>query len=1162
MGEQAHHEVHVCSGTNPRKCQDIGDSILLILGSFILLNVGINVVTLLWRHLKSSLRILFHHFFPKDKQPGGIGSHALCMRCSADPKNLCSRASPRFHYCPSFLLRHTNHLDSWIPDTNDEKASGCCWMPPQCGHAGAPTEAPCGLWKEGMMGTGEAARVTTLKAKASLLSRPAAPSQFQKMSKLDMVPLRLPHENKTKTPAQAQTHTEAHTPEHPPVHTETQSPAHSPECAHSQTKGLKHASAQAPAHAKAQTPAPNPTHTPTPTPAHMSAHLSVQTLPHTPAPTLASTPHATTHTSAHTAAQVPTRSPSQDSEHASAYSLMLGPEHTSAHGPAYTPVQSHLIHTHSPTPAPTPAPVLAPTPVPVQISSPASAPALVMALTTTPVPAPVPITTTDPILTPISPSLATLSHSSTAGHVVYDARRVKQNIFHMCSPQSSGYSRKGLDTLSKPQEGQGLMSSGSPEQTSKQHSGDSAKAPAGSILGYLELGNMEWKISDNAKDKLSQPKTFPYCRFHPSSSENTDSQAPVYPKFLVYSQDATPSKPCFHSPSTVQSTLSTLTPPCTLSLPLVSPRSFVLPQPTNPRKPSILIQTPTFLPAPKSPQSISSSQFPIPPQFATISQTLVQPQHPELHNSLGLIQDPGFQKPSCPSKDSRMPRNPDLTLNPGPHRSSELTQDLGLHRYPSLAQDPGLRMFPGLTQDRYLCKNISPSQDSGLHKNSSIAQETGSKKILNPTQGASVFRSPCLIQPLVLHKNTPFTQTPDLQKGSDFMQDSGACRNLELNQGTVVYKSQDISQATDLQKSPGPSPDSKDNKSTDNVQDSAAHRHPGLPQDSGPQKRPYFAQDSEVSKCSELTQQSDLSKNPGLGLHKGSGLTQDSGDYKNPSLIQDAGVCRVPGCSQDSDHHKSPGLTQDTKVEKKFKPTQDTGIYRTPKHSQDSNLHKCSRNNQDPGPCKDSALAQDSSHPKTPGLSRDSGLHRDPCLISDPGLHKNPSFVPGTESVQVLGPLQIPKSTLSPRKIIVSEKPQKDDAEQHVTWTSSPLNQNSSPSKIRMISNNLQTFSEVPVLIELQPPSRRAGSRDWVYHPVETVSPDCQNYRQMSMPPKMNWKCHCPGPGTRVGHVVSDARQRQTVVGRDKCEALFPRRLRQEAPSNSGRPSRSGGIRM
>lgn len=46
MDGRAHHGAQVCSGTNPRKCQELGDSILLILGSFILLNVGINVVTL------------------------------------------------------------------------------------------------------------------------------------------------------------------------------------------------------------------------------------------------------------------------------------------------------------------------------------------------------------------------------------------------------------------------------------------------------------------------------------------------------------------------------------------------------------------------------------------------------------------------------------------------------------------------------------------------------------------------------------------------------------------------------------------------------------------------------------------------------------------------------------------------------------------------------------------------------------------------------------------------------------------------------------------------------------------------------------------------------------------------------------------------------------
>ena len=94
-----------------------------------------------------------------------------------------------------------------------------------------------------------------------------------------------------------------------------------------------------------------------------------------------------------------------------------------------------------------------------------------------------------------------------------------------------------------------------------------------------------------------------------------------------------------------------------------------------------------------------------------------------------------------------------------------------------------------------------------------------------------------------------------------------------------------------------------------------------------------------------------------------------------------------------------------------------------------------------------------------------------------------------------------------------------------------------------MTYNDLQTFSEVPVLIELQSSSWRAGSQDWVYHPVDTVPPACQNYRQMSTPPKTSWKPYRPGSGTRLGHGVLDARQRQFRAGRDKCEALSPRRL-------------------
>ncbi|XP_073089049.1 uncharacterized protein SPEM3 isoform X3 [Manis javanica] len=222
MDGRAHHGAQVCSGTNPRKCQELGDSILLILGSFILLNVGINVVTLLWRHLKSSLRILFHHFFPKGKQPSRLGSHSMCMCCSADPKNLCSRVSSCFHHRPSFLLEQRNHLDSRIPDMNDEKASRCCCMLPQCRHTRAPVEAPWGLRKEGMVGAGGAPQATPFEAQATFLSRQKTSSELPRMSKLDKVPLCLPQESKTKTadydPAQAPAQAQPPSPVRPPEH--------------------------------------------------------------------------------------------------------------------------------------------------------------------------------------------------------------------------------------------------------------------------------------------------------------------------------------------------------------------------------------------------------------------------------------------------------------------------------------------------------------------------------------------------------------------------------------------------------------------------------------------------------------------------------------------------------------------------------------------------------------------------------------------------------------------------------------------------------------------------------------------------------------------------------------------------------------------------------
>ncbi|XP_048221966.1 uncharacterized protein SPEM3 [Perognathus longimembris pacificus] len=1185
MGEPAHHGAQACSGTNPRKCQDLGDSILLILGSFILLNVGINVVTLLWRHLKNSLRIIFRHFFPRAV------------------KNLCSRVSSRFHRHPSFLLRRTNHLESWEPDRNDEKISRCCWIPPQCVYAGAPTQAPWGLWKDGMMGTGEALRVTNLKDQASSNARPEISSQFLKMNKLDMVPPYLPQDSKTKGPdcapnsAPAQPYSLTHRSEQ----TTTQSQTHTPEHTPSQVEGLPHTAHPPPTHAPVCIPEPTPPHCDAhapapiltdapapPTPTHASVHAPPPTPDHAHCQPPTATPAATqeqtntlaplpTQVPAPTPAKAPSPTPSQAPAQSPATAQVPAyvPIYSQGHNPIYTPVptwahsqshipektstqvpvhgQSHPIHSHAHTLAPAPtsaqiSPLIsipAPTPVctststlkpfltfalatpPVLTSTSASSSALTRGMTTTPAPTPVSATPPNPNLTQIPSTLPTFGSSFSTGHVVYDARRAKQNMIHKCDPQNSGYSRKDLGTISRPQEKQGLVNSDTSEKTTKQHGGESTEPPSGSILGYLELGNMEWKISEDAKDKSCQLKTFPYCSFHPCSSEKKDAeaQAPVYPKFLVFTQDAASSKPCLHSPSTPQGSMSTIPPPCTLSLPLVPPRTFVLPQSSNHQKPSNVTQTPTSKPSP----SVPASHFPIPPQFSTNPQPLVQSQCSE---SKSIIQNHGF------SEDSRVPRNPGLT------------QNQNLHKKPGLARDP------------YLCKNPVPSQDSGLHTNPDTTQDSCLPQGLGLTQNSGIFNTPCHTQPSGLYKNITVTQTSGLQGSRGYMQDSRDYRKAGLKQDTAIYKSQDLSPATDPKK-PGHSQDSVGYKQAGNVQDPGVYKNIGHSQDSRPQKTSGLTQDSEVNKSSELTQESGPHKIPGFikrsCFHQGSKPTQDSGDYKNPVLTQDPGFYGIPGLTHDSNCNRSVDLMQATEVEKRLNFVQDGGIYRDLQHSQNSNLHKCSEMNKCPSLPRDPACVQDPGLPQALGLTQKAGLHRDSCLVPDPGLHKNQSCLPGTNSAQVLSVHQTPKPIPSSKKPCAYEMPlQKEEAEQHVSW-SVPDHQNPCPSKAQAISTNLQTFSEVPVLVEVKPSSWRTGSQDWVYHPMGTVPSAYQNYRRTSVPPKNNWRPHCPGPGTRAGHVVFDARQKHIAVGRDKCEALSPRRFYQEVPSNSGETLKEWG---
>ncbi|TKC33527.1 hypothetical protein EI555_012807, partial [Monodon monoceros] len=1084
----------------PRKCQEQGYSILLILVSFILLNVGINVVTMLWRHLKRFLRALFNRIFHKDKQASCVGSHRMCMRFSVHPKNLCSRLSSRFCHGPSFLLGHPNHLDSWIPDTKDEKASKYCWMAPQCGRAWASTEAPRGLWKERVVGV-----------PSQLLFEVKTSSKLRRMSKVDVVPLRLPQDSKTKNPgsdtaqdpARAQTHPPVQPPAHAPAKAQNTSSAHPPEhIPQAETCSRGHAREQTSAQAQAFSLVHPTGNTPAKAQNFSSSHPSEHAPPQAQA-------CSTFHSPEHTTPQAQTPSPALTPEHSPAQ--VHGPEHTSAHTPVQAQAQApshasaqslghtsvstlthaHLTYTHAntlvppPTSAPDTTPALAPTPVPVPISATTSVPALGMALMNTPVPS----TTPTPILDSIPSTLSAFSQGLSSGHVVYDDRRVKQNLFHVCPPQNPGYSRKDLGTPSRPQEGHGLVSPGAAEETLKQCSRDSVKPSTGSILGYLELGNMEWKVSNDAKDKFVQSKTLPYCSFHPCRSEkrNTDPQTPVYPTFLVYSKDAAPSQPCFHSPTSALSSPCTMPPPCTLSLPII----FGL-QHSNHQKPSTFIQPPTFPPTSKSPQSVLSSQGPIPPQLSTTFQTPNQPQPPELHESLGINKGSVLQRTPGPSKDCvELSETQDLPQIKASTRTQALSKTQASTRTQAL---PETQASP---RTQVLLKIQASTSFQALPKTHNSARIQAFPKSL-------IFRR--------IHAHTSpnplvSTRTQHFSKLLTFRGAQALCMILESigiwNEGKRLY-------CIKVKSSP---------KKLASI---IAHTLLKILDVTRVQVTPKIQESLGVQTLPKIWAREALCKPLASIRVQALPETQETTRIQVlPKILESAGAKALLK------------ILTSVRIQALPKPLKSKGDVALPKMLEITGAQNIPM-----------TLTSTSTRELIAMLApiRRSGLHNNSCLIPNPGLHKNHL---GTDFVQVLGPHQTRKSFIS------EAVPRKEDAGQHIPWTSVPPSQNSCSPRAQVAYNDLQIFSAVPVLIELQSPFRRAGSQDWVYHTMDTDPPACQNYRQMSTPPKTSWKPYCPGSGTRLGHVVFDARQRQFRAGRDKCEALSPRRLHRETSNNS-----------
>ncbi|KAL1779103.1 transmembrane protein 102 [Sigmodon hispidus] len=943
----------------------------------------------LWKHLKNSLRTLFHHFFPKDKQPAGLHSRPVCMRCTADPKNLCSRMSSRFHRRPNFLLGHVNHFDSWLSDTNDENISRCCWMPPQCGHGRVPTETPWKLWKEELMGAGEVPQATVMKTQVSLFSRPEISLQFPKISKGNMAPPSSPQDNKapddspSHAPAQALTYSSTNT--HKLV--STQSLTQTSEPTHFRTQGLEHTSAHTPlAHApdfiSASIPAlsksPIPANASPPTPSHKPA-------PTSPYPQVQAATHSQTHT--------------------------LGQP------------QPHILP-----------------PITFQFSS-------------------------------ISQTLNQPPNSE------------NQNLNQGFGLQKTPFLAKESGVSRNP---------GLPQDPSLQ------KNPG--------------LPQDPGLQKNPGLPQDPGLQINPGLPQDPGLQ-----------------------------------------------KNPGLPQDPGLQKNPGLPQDPGLQINPGLPQDPSLQKNPGLPQDPGLQKNPGLLQDPGLQKNPGLPQDPGLQKNPGLPQDPGLQKNPGLPQDPGLQKNRGLTQNLGLHKNPSLTQDPGLYKNPGLTlnpglhknsgfytfpvciQDPYLCMYPNNSKDACLQKNLDITKDSG-LRISAAVQDAAVLRSLGSVQPSSLHKNVIFNQTSG-QRTLSFMQDSVVYRNAALNQDTIINKNKGLCSVTD-QKRPDPSQDSGGNNDSEILQHPGVCRNVGLTQDPRPLKNLCHTQDSEINKNSVLIQESSSLKTS--CHHKSSGFTQDSGDYKNLGLTQNPAIYGVPGLNQDADSHKSSGLINVTATKERSDLNQDVGIYSS-QHSQDPNLKECPAINQDSGHHLGLAVGQGPGF-KTPGLSQQNGPGKDSGLILNSGLNKKTSFAPGSNSAQLLGALQTLKLASSPVKSPGCKMDsQKNNTEQHVSWTSVPVSQSPCPSKAQVLPPDLKTFSDVPVLIELQPPSRQLDSQNWGYSPVDTVPPVCQKYRQMSMPPKINWRPHCPGPGTRTGHVVFDSRQKQLVTGREKCEALSPRRPRQES---------------
>ncbi|CAD7689764.1 unnamed protein product [Nyctereutes procyonoides] len=120
--------------SNTNNCQDLGNSILLLLGLIICINISINMVTLLWRRLRGFLHQVFHIVYEKEAskssspgketQPPKQSTPAVHLRCTMDPVKMTVTPPPtRRHRHRGSSGRRAHRPVAWAPDTDDEEKS-------------------------------------------------------------------------------------------------------------------------------------------------------------------------------------------------------------------------------------------------------------------------------------------------------------------------------------------------------------------------------------------------------------------------------------------------------------------------------------------------------------------------------------------------------------------------------------------------------------------------------------------------------------------------------------------------------------------------------------------------------------------------------------------------------------------------------------------------------------------------------------------------------------------------------------------------------------------------------------------------------------------------------------------------------------------------------